>query len=42
VDAGTFSLPPKEIMMKALELWQEIGLPTFAIPKRAKLRIDRS
>jgi UbiD family decarboxylase len=42
VDAGPFSLPPKEIMMKALELWQEIGLPAFEIPKRARLRIDRS
>jgi len=42
VDAGTFSLPPKEIMTKALDLWKEIGLPEFEIPKRAKLRIDRS
>ncbi len=42
IDAGTFSLPPKEIMMKALDLWNEIGLPAFEIPKRAKLRIDRS
>ena len=42
IDAGTFSLPPKEIMMKALDLWKEIGLPEFEIPKRAKLRIDRS
>ncbi len=42
IDAGTFSLPSKEIMMKALELWKEIGLPEFEIPKRAKLRIDRS
>ena len=42
VDAGTFSLPPKEIMMKALDSWKEIGLPEFEIPKRARLRIDRS
>lgn len=42
IDAGTFSLPPREIMMKALELWKEIGLPEFEIPKRARLRIDRS
>jgi len=42
VDAGPFSLPPKKIMMKALDLWKEIGLPEFEIPKRAKLRIDRS
>ena len=42
VDAGPFSLPPKAIMMKALDLWKEIGLPEFEIPKRARLRIDRS
>ena len=42
VDAGTFSLPPRAIMMDALALWKEIGLPEFDIPKRARLRIDRS
>ena len=42
VDAGPFSLPSKEIMMKALDLWKEVGLPEFEIPKRARLRIDRS
>ncbi|MBI4290163.1 MAG: UbiD family decarboxylase [Betaproteobacteria bacterium] len=42
VDAGTFSLPPKEIMMKALDVWKEIGLPAFEIPKRARLRIEGS
>lgn len=42
IDAGTFSLPPRDIMMKALDLWKELGLPEFEIPKRAKLRIDRS
>jgi 4-hydroxy-3-polyprenylbenzoate decarboxylase len=42
IDAGTFSLPPKDIMMRALEVWREAGLPEFEIPKRAKLRIDRS
>ncbi|MBI4293529.1 MAG: UbiD family decarboxylase [Betaproteobacteria bacterium] len=42
VDAGEFSLPPREIMMKALDLWKEIGLPEFDVPRRAKLRIDRS
>ena len=42
IDAGTFSLPPRDIMMKALDLWKEIGLPEFEIPKRAKLRVDRS
>jgi UbiD family decarboxylase len=42
IDAGEYSLPPKEIMMKALDLWQEVGLPEFDIPKRAQFRIDRS
>ena len=42
VDAGMFSLPPPEIMMKALDSWKKIGLPEFEIPKRAKLRIDRA
>lgn len=41
IDPGTFSLPPKEIMMKALGAWKAAGLPEFDIPKRAKLRIDR-
>ena len=42
IDAGTFSLPPKALMMETLELWKELGLPSFDVPKRAKLRIDRS
>jgi len=42
IDATTFSLPPREVMMKALEVWKEIGLPEFTIPKRARLRIDCS
>ena len=42
IDPGTFSLPPREIMMNALEVWKETGLPDFDIPKRAKLRIDKS
>ena len=42
VDAGTFSLPSKEIMMEALDIWKELGLPEFEIPKRARLRIDRA
>ncbi|HXP74090.1 MAG TPA: UbiD family decarboxylase [Stellaceae bacterium] len=42
VDAGTFSLPSKDYMMRALELWKEAGLPEFEMPKRARLRIDRS
>jgi UbiD family decarboxylase len=42
IDAGTFSLPPKDMMMRALDVWNECGLPEFEIPKRAKLRIDKS
>ncbi len=42
IDPGTFSLPPRETMMRALAVWNEVGLPPFEIPKRAQLRIDRS
>jgi UbiD family decarboxylase len=41
-DAGTFSLPSKEHMSRALETWKAAGLPAFDIPKRAKLRLDRA
>jgi UbiD family decarboxylase len=41
-DSGPFSLPSKEIMMKALDVWKQLGLPKFEIPKRAKLRIEGS
>ena len=42
IDSGPFSLPPKDLMMKALDVWKECGLPEFETPKRAKLRIDKS
>ena len=42
VNSGPFSLPPREIMLRALEVWREAGLPEFQIPKRARLRVDRS
>ena len=42
IDSGTFSLAPKAMMMKALEVWREVGLPEFVIPKRALLRIEHS
>ena len=42
IDAGPFSLPPRDMMMRALDTWQACGLPKFEIPKRAKLRIERS
>lgn len=41
-EEGVFSLPAKETMMKALDTWREAGLPEFEIPKRARLRLDRS
>jgi len=40
-DAGTFSLPPKEVMMAALDRWKHLGLPEFEIPKRTQLRLNR-
>ncbi len=42
VEAAVSSLPPKEIMVKALERWQELGLPQFQIPKRTRLRMERA
>jgi 2,5-furandicarboxylate decarboxylase 1 len=42
IDSGPFSLPPKELMMSALDVWQQCGLPEFEIPRRAQLRIERS
>jgi 4-hydroxy-3-polyprenylbenzoate decarboxylase len=42
IDAGSFSLPPRETMMRALERWRELGLPEFRIPPRAWFRIQRS
>ena len=42
IDSGPFSLPPKDIMMNALAVWQQCGLPAFEIPRRAQLRIERS
>jgi 3-polyprenyl-4-hydroxybenzoate decarboxylase len=42
IDAGAFSLPPRKLMMSALEVWKQCGLPELEIPKRARLRIDKS
>ena len=42
IDAGPFSLPPKALMMNALDSWKQCALPDFDIPKRAKLRIEKS
>jgi hypothetical protein len=40
--AVLISLPSKEKMTAALDSWKEAGLPKFSIPKRARLRIERS
>jgi hypothetical protein len=42
VAEGVFSLPSKDLMMRALESWKEADLPAFDIPKRATLRLNRS
>ena len=42
IDSGPFSLPPKELMTKALAVWKECGLPEFDIPERARLRVEKS
>jgi len=36
-----FSLPPRDMMFKALDSWKEIGLPEFKIPKRTQYILDR-
>jgi UbiD family decarboxylase len=42
LDAGPFSLPGKDYMMRALETWKAEGLPEPVMSKRARMRIDRS
>jgi UbiD family decarboxylase len=42
LDAGTFSLPSKDLMNRALETWKEAGLPAFDLPKRVRMRLDRA
>ncbi len=42
IDPGPLSLPPKQLMMNALDVWRQCGLPQFEVPKRAKLRIEKS
>jgi 3-polyprenyl-4-hydroxybenzoate decarboxylase len=41
-DPGPLSLPSRDLMMKALDAWKDCQLPDFQIPKRAKLRIEKS
>jgi 4-hydroxy-3-polyprenylbenzoate decarboxylase len=40
--SGDISLPPRDLMMKAKEIWDELGLPAFEIPKRTRLVLDRA
>lgn len=42
VEAGEYSLPKKDTMMKALDVWRQAGLPEFEISKRLRSRLDRS
>ncbi len=42
IDAGELSLPPRDIMMRALESWRQAGLPDFELPKRLEFRLKRS
>lgn len=42
IDSGPFSLPPKDLMLKAVDVWKECGLPEFETPKRLKLRLEKS
>ena len=41
-DPGTFSLPPREMMMRALDVWKSIGFPELTIPVRVRNRIEKS
>jgi UbiD family decarboxylase len=40
--AGEISLPPRDLMLKAKETWDGLGLPAFEIPKRVRLVLDRA
>jgi UbiD family decarboxylase len=40
-EPGSISLPPKNLMMKALEAWKEIGLPEIEVSKRVQLILDQ-
>ncbi len=41
-DPGPLSLPSRDLMMKALDAWKDCHLPDFQMPKRARLRIEKS
>jgi UbiD family decarboxylase len=38
---GTYSLPSKDYMVRALELWRELALPEFEISRRTVLNLER-
>ncbi len=40
--SGDISLPPRDLMLKAKEIWDGLGLPAFEIPKRVRLVLDRA
>jgi UbiD family decarboxylase len=40
IDAGTFSIPSRDIMERARETWRKAELPEFDIPKRLDFRLD--
>ena len=42
INTESFSLPTKDKMAAALISWRDAGYPQFSIPKRARLRIERS
>ncbi|MBI5441280.1 MAG: UbiD family decarboxylase [Deltaproteobacteria bacterium] len=41
-EAGSLSLPSRELMERALDVWREAGLPEFELPKRVQLLLDRA
>jgi 4-hydroxy-3-polyprenylbenzoate decarboxylase len=42
LDAGSFSLPSQELMTRALERWNALGLPPISVPNRVRSRLARS
>ncbi len=40
--AGDISLPPEDLMWKAKEIWDGLGLPAFEVPRRVRLVLERA
>jgi UbiD family decarboxylase len=40
--AGDISLPPRDLMLRAKEIWDSLGLPAFEVPRRVRLVLDRA